>query len=141
MNETVICKKKVNVGSVRENGRMYTGVVEVEITKKDDGFIVLSICGEVLDSSNRRDPSVMCGQCLDEMLEMVPSEKMKEIHAVWKRWHLNDMHAGCEHQRAFEDEPYEKHAKEVCPICGYEYGTEWKREELPQSVIEQVMKW
>ena len=141
MNETVICKKRIEIGSVKSNGRTYTCFVDVLLLKLEDGFKTLSMEGEVHDSRKRLYPLVRAGQCFDEILEMVPSEKMKEIHAVWKRWHLNDMHAGCEHQRAFEDEPYEKHKGEVCPICGYEYGTAWKREELPQSVIEQVMAW
>lgn len=25
-----------------------------------------------------------------------------------------------------------------CPVCGYEYGTEWKTEELPDAVIEYI---
>lgn len=26
-----------------------------------------------------------------------------------------------------------------CPVCGYKYGTEWKKEEVPQDVIEWLM--
>ena len=40
------------------------------------------------------------GQCLDQFLEDYPEDEMvRRIHTVWSRWHLNDMHAGCEHQR------------------------------------------
>lgn len=141
MNEAVICKKRINIGSVRKDGRTYTCFVEVRIRMLEDGFKVLAMDGEVHDSRKRLYSLVRAGQCLDEILAMVPSDRMREIHAVWKRWHLNDMHAGCEHQRAFESEPYDRHAGEVCPVCGYEYGTEWKREELPQSVIDQVRSW
>lgn len=141
MNEKIVYKKVIPVGSVKENNRTYTGSVEVELKHRGDGFLVLTICGEVRDSSLRRDPVVMGGQCLDDMMALMPGKKLAEIRTVWKRWHLNDMHAGCEHQRAYENEPYEKHAREVCPICGYEYGTEWKREQLPQSIIDQVKSW
>ena len=24
----------------------------------------------------------------------------------------------------------------ACPVCGYKYGTEWKKEEVPQDIIE-----
>ena len=27
-------------------------------------------------------------------------EQMERLHALWKRWHLNNMRPGCEHQRA-----------------------------------------
>ena len=141
MSRGITYKKRIEVGSVKKNGRTYTGYVDVELYRNEDRFLTLSICGVVRDNGLRVDPYVMGGQCLDEMREMFPSKLMEAIHAVWKRWHLNDMHAGCEHQREFEEEPYEKHAGEKCPICGYEYGTAWCREELPQEIIDQVKSW
>lgn len=53
---------------------------------------------------------------------------------VWKRYHLNDMHAECEHQRAL-GWTYETHQGQKCPTCGYEIGTEWKSETIPADVI------
>lgn len=64
----------------------------------------------------------------------------KFLH-IWHRWHLNDMRAGCEHQRAL-GWTYEAHHDpdtfkgEACPTCGYEIGSAWLREELPQDVID-----
>jgi len=41
-----------------------------------------------------------CGQSLDTILEDHPDDPVvKRMHAVWKRWHLNDMRAGNEYQR------------------------------------------
>jgi hypothetical protein len=53
---------------------------------------------------------------------------------IWEKWHLNDMHAECEHQRAL-GWTYETHKGQECPTCGYKIGTEWKRVELPKDVI------
>jgi len=99
--------------------------------------------------------------------------QLTEFMAIWDRWHLNHMRAGCEHQRAegWGDRPidpskptrsYGKHFEGQrhdswnllgwvrrdehpegllgfpCPTCGYEYGTSWLREELPDEVIERL---
>jgi len=80
---------------------------------------------------------------------------------LWRKYHLNDMRAGCEHQRAEnwnkvrinpaelptshanKDEggimaicvkPSEHPAgllTKPCQVCGYKYGTAWLKEELP----------
>lgn len=64
----------------------------------------------------------------------------KEFLETWSRWHLNDMRAGCEHQRA-NGWTYEEHHNketfegEACGQCGYKIGSAWLREEVPESVI------
>ena len=90
---------------------------------------------------------------------------------IWERWNLNDMKAGCEHQRALgwqdvrinpselpkthanRDEKgimamwvdQEEHKDGLlckpCPTCGYKYGSAWLKEELPQDVIEEIKSW
>jgi hypothetical protein len=69
------------------------------------------------------------------------AEKWFDLLDVWEKWHLNDMRSGCEHQRAFGWTYEEHHDKktfkgEACPVCGYEIGSSWLKDELPQSVIE-----
>jgi hypothetical protein len=56
---------------------------------------------------------------------------------LWHRWHLNDMRAECEHQRAMGWR-YEDHAGEACPVCGYPCGSAWLREEVPQAVLARL---
>lgn len=91
---------------------------------------------------------------------------------VWDRWHLNDMRAGCEHQRAEEwhKKPIDsmkpltaygihfygqtnpsynalvwvrpnEHPNgllgQPCKVCGYQYGTKWLHEDVP----DDVLKW
>lgn len=59
---------------------------------------------------------------------------------VWDRWHLNDMRAGCEHQRA-NGWTYEEHHDpktfkgEACLQCGYKIGSAWLKEEVPAEII------
>lgn len=139
--EKIIYSKTINVGKFPIRGRkIATAEVNVELRQEDDGFIVLSICACVYNTAY---PSnwYMSGQCIDEIAKYIRHCKMRQINEIWKRWHLNDLHAGCEHQREFEKEPYENHALEVCPICGHKYGADWQREKLPQNVIETVKSW
>lgn len=40
------------------------------------------------------------GQCVDEIAKLFPNDaKLQRMCKIWERWHLNDMRAGCEHQR------------------------------------------
>lgn len=91
------------------------------------------------------------------------AEKWFDLLDIWKSWHLNDMHAECEHQRAmgwkYEDHrgmevvteimttrqgevEVESHFDEYlghpCPVCGYHIGSAWLKVELPASVIAQL---
>jgi len=49
-------------------------------------------------------------------------------------YHLNDLHAECEHQEA-RGETYKTHPSAVCPDCGYKLGSAWLRRELPVDVV------
>lgn len=78
-----------------------------------------------------------CGQCVDEIETVEPNadwtpEMVKTFCSVWRRWHLNDMRAGCSHQRWLGITEVGK----SCPICGYKYGHSWLTEEVPQEVID-----
>lgn len=65
--------------------------------------------------------------------------KVEKLRDIWKRWHMNNMRAGCEHQRALGWNKYDEHPSEPCPTCGYKYGSAWLKEELPQDVIDWLM--
>jgi len=53
----------------------------------------------------------------------------------WHKWHLNDLHAECEHQEAL-GWTYKTHPSAVCPECGYQLGHGWTRREVPSWVIQ-----
>lgn len=121
--------------------------------------------------SNKRD-IIQGGQWVEEVAEMFPHDKKAARMAeVWKRWHLNKMHAGCEHQRALKWEEIRIKPEELpnsranrdergifaiwvypvehingllcrpCPTCNYKYGSAWLSEELPPQVFREILEW
>lgn len=72
-----------------------------------------------------------CGQIVDELAAWFPEVK------PYLKWHLNDMHAECEHQEA-RGETYQTHPNAVCPDCGYKLGSAWTKRELPPEVVKWV---
>lgn len=49
-------------------------------------------------------------------------------------WHMNDLHAECEHQQA-RGETYQTHPDARCPECGYRLGSAWLKRDLPADII------
>lgn len=90
--------KVVHVGS-GDYGRVFC---KIQIT---DGKLSISgVEGPRADGNCRGS----CGQILDHLTvsKFAPgwdAEKLEHFRALWDRWHLNDMRAGCEHQRASWD--------------------------------------
>jgi len=133
--------KKVRIGSARHAGwyggkRAYDVFCRIQIS--DDGR--LSITG-VEGPKPNGIAAGSCGQIdmhewnIDTYAPGWSRELEVEFRRVWKAWHLNDMRAECEHQRAL-GWTYATHPSAECPECGYRLGTSWLREELPESVIE-----
>lgn len=59
---------------------------------------------------------------------------MRELRDIWNTYHLNDMQAGCEHQRA-------EGVKEIgalCEICDYKYGHKWLHMEVPVAILDRL---
>lgn len=69
------------------------------------------------------------GQITDELREWFPEA------APLLPWHLNDMHAECEHQQA-RGETFKTHPNAQCPDCGYRLGSAWLKREVPADIIE-----
>jgi hypothetical protein len=70
-----------------------------------------------------------CGQIGDVLENWFPEAK------PYRKWHLNNLHAECEHQEA-RGETYETHPGARCPDCGYKIGSAWKARKLPAEVIK-----
>jgi hypothetical protein len=70
-----------------------------------------------------------CGQIRSELQRFFPDFDWTFPH------HLNDLHAGCEHQDA-RGETYKTHPDAVCPDCGYRLGSGWTYRPLPQSILD-----
>jgi hypothetical protein len=126
--------------------------------KDTEKGLVFSMSGHVKSTNGRS--WLMGGQCVDEIAKHFQSNKKTQRMAqIWERWHLNDMRAGCEHQRA-EDWGKERvsetgklscwvypneHPKGVlmkpCPVCGYKFGSAWLIEELPSDIVTEIRSW
>lgn len=90
--------------------------------------------------------------------------KIERFVELWRRWHLNDMRPGCEHQVGDAWKSHDVEVKNVitkrletkrssfvrvdehpdgllckpCSVCGYKYGTEWKFESVPADVLDEL---
>lgn len=134
--------------------------LEVEIREEPNGEKVFSASGGIWDAHHT--DYVMCGQCLDSILEEIPELKKNdlymEIYGLWHRCHLNNMRAGspkqenaiekwlnsgnqydyetaCEFLRSiglYEDKEYIKDGKP------YRYGTAWLYEEIPDEDMSKI---
>ena len=72
-----------------KDGNMYDTTIAIELRESSNDRLVLSIMGY-----NRYDS----GQILDAIDYYEAPTELQKIINIWKKWHLNDMHAGCEHQ-------------------------------------------
>ena len=131
-------------------------------------YMELSICGNIW---NTRDTDVvMGGQCLDTIAEyagqLQDKETFLELYGLWKKYHLNGMHAGTpEQEAAIEKWKAEGHKYDYDAVCEYlkkvglyevnytglaigrrydnepyKYGHGWLVQELPEEVILKVRK-
>lgn len=133
--------------------------IEIELRRKQSDVLigstlVLSICGGIWNML--ATDYLSCGQNLDEIGKLYPRDhRVQRLVAIWRVWHLNDMNAGCRHQRAMgwgtlklEDGKWSGHIRsdehplgvlgKQCPECGYRYGTKWLTEELPREIIDEI---
>lgn len=134
-------KKVIRPGKTKIGNKLYSVYCEIEYTEGR-----LSITG-VEGPFKNGNAAGGCGQIdmgineigVDSYIEKYAigwnKEMMEKFFDVWKNWHLNDLQAGCEHQREMEWGKEEDIGK-PCPVCGYKYGTAWLRKEVPEDVLE-----
>jgi hypothetical protein len=153
--------KVVNPGKIEIGGRLREMFVSIELRSNGE----LSICG-VVGPWHSGNCAGSCGQC-DEQLENISvfhkgwsKAKTKRLRQVWNDWHLNYMRPGCVHQAEWDtgkvlempDERKEnagwvtpgEHPEGLlgkpCPVCGYEYGSAWNKEDVPDTVLDWLYK-
>jgi hypothetical protein len=126
--------KTVRIGSYKDDYYQSLLPVYCKLEYKD---AKLSISGVVAPLSNG-DCRGSCGQMYDSIIDNLDTFKFAEgwdrvkafqFVEYWKEWHLNDMQAGCEHQREEKTEKY-------CKICKYNYGSAWLKKEVPTKVLK-----
>lgn len=106
----------------------------------------LSITGEAYEKHERRGDPSRAGQCadaLDEITEPAPGwtlDEIRELRALWDRWHLNDLRAACAHMPADARERWDRRERVECSEgSGYLFGTAWLVEPLPDEVVTRVL--
>jgi hypothetical protein len=173
-------KKRVNIGSLPPvYGDVMRENIFAEISFADGKLAITGTIGPVNRGSagqiimSFREYDARGYASLDDIIPAPGwnADMIRLFFDAWQRWHLNDMRAGCEHQRkeGWDKRPidpakpttaYGKHYEgqrhdswnllgwirqdehpegllgKPCGVCGYEYGTRWLKEEVPQSVID-----
>lgn len=139
---------------------------EKTITGKTPEYLELSICGYVW---NARHTDCVCGgQCLDEIAkyrsQLSDPKLFDAIYYLWKKYHLNGMHAGTpEQEAAIEEWKAEGNRYEYTAVCEmlkqrglyevnytglsvgrryndepYKYSHAWLIQELPGDVLIKI---
>lgn len=131
----------VRLGVTSRTAETVTHEAVTEVTR-------LSMTGAVFEPWKRDASSA--GQCTEALTEITEPasgltlEAIEDMAAVWDRWHLNDLQAGCAHQEVvWETGPYGYRQPSLdltprCPETGYLYGHGWLYEPLPSDVLQRV---
>lgn len=159
-------KKTFQFGKVAYTGKSKSYLVELDVTLEiKNKKPVFSASGHIWNSSHT--DWVMGGQCIDDIYNEFKSQiKNRKLYVqimrLWEDNHLNDMHAGCKHQRAMgwdkvlldESKPAtqdnmaiwttpKNHKKGLltkkCPTCSYKYGTSWIYEPIPRDDMIEIL--
>ncbi len=100
---TVIYHSTRKAGSYRPyKGTIVNVTIETELRQEAWG-VELSIMGDETTTRGRCWAAGQNRDALTSITDYAPGwnrAKVKRLAGVWDRWHLNGMHAGCEHQRA-----------------------------------------
>lgn len=152
-----------HVGTTNDGDRVW---LDIELTEKDvqgrfnsadthqpvESYTELTISGHGIQRGRRlpaRDID-FGGQCIDRLRAVTrPAEgwttgELADLADIWKRWHLNGMRAGCDHQEVvMEQDKYDRTVPSLdltppCPITGYRYGHAWLVATLPAEVVDRV---
>ena len=120
-------------------GRRYNVFIEI---KYQDGVLTMRgvegplSSGNCLGSCGQIDMHLRTEKPGEYTLNNGWTEKLyRQMLDYWQKWHLNDMHAECEHQEA-EGKTWKTHPEDICPVCGYKLGSAWQRREVPPEVIK-----
>lgn len=158
---------KVSAG---HRGDVTRALVHVELHDKDNDvapykdidlnecerYKEISLVAEIWRKGDRVNDPSSWGQCTGELLEhWGDDENVRELCALWERWHLGGMRAGCREQEDFlrehpvearyPDSHFDKASEALAaaglnPCHGYKYGTAWLVERAPEDVVKRVVE-
>lgn len=136
--------KKFNFGKVDYNnvGRK-THAVELEVTLKIKGKKRVFTASSNVWNTAKTDIA-QGGQCIDSVWDEFSSQLKnpalyKRIMKLWERWHLNDLHAECVHQR-LKGKKFVNSLEvgDECKTCGYGYGEAWNYEAIAKKDLQAI---
>lgn len=103
----------------------------------------LRVSGFTIEPHRRLASST--GQILDGLANVTNPAKgwtradVESLLSIWRRWHLNDMRAGCAHMPADARQRFGRRETVECEAgSGYKYGHAWLIEPLPADVVREV---
>ena len=139
----------------RSSRKVYPVEVEVELRMLDNK-VVFTASGVIYNS--RKTDCYCAGQCLDEIADYVHNPKFRTIYKLWKKYHLNDMHAGTPEQEQLVDDYFKaehkaydySEAKKVLEDnnmltvklpdgTDYTYGRGWLYEPIPEEDLQTIV--
>jgi hypothetical protein len=144
-------KRVFEFGKIAYEGERKENLVTVEVglQKKKEGYVFSACC--CVWNKNKTD-IFRGGQCFDGLLQYINQLDDKklfvEIWELWKKWHLNDMHAGTEKQeKALKN--FNGDYKAQCEYLekkglliddGYKYGTSWLFRKIDKNDLIRIAK-
>lgn len=158
-------KRTITFKNVTMQGSDKNLHVDIAMELKEQNEKTTFSCSAILRKPWQTTNFIMGGQCLDTIKEITSLKDdplFNNIFDMWKKYHLNDMHAGTPKQEAaikkarqdgtlqsydydvvksylksinlYYDESYEHNGK------AYAYGTGWLYEEIPPNDLEKIKK-
>lgn len=119
-------------------------------------YTELTICAEVWRKGDRPNNPSSCGQCIEDVRDHWGDDaNVRELCALWERWHLGGLRGGCREQEDFlRENPVtfkypESHYDKACevlaaaglnPCRGYKYGSAWLVERTPEDIVKRIVE-
>ena len=117
--------------------------LRVEVVLKDGNFSACCL-----------GPAIYWGQCLDRAQKElnIQNPVMLEIVRLWRKWHLNDCHAGTPIQERAVKEYTKDHKYDYTAVCkyleskgllydgNYKYGSAWLAHQIDKEDLEAIKK-
>lgn len=156
-------------GPWTERGYPVNLKLDVELHWKYGKGYGLSCCADLVIRESEKlglKPINAGGQCLDEAVAALAAcglrcRMLEKIVPIWKKWHLNAMHAGTERQDEVLDQYKKEHpdwrynyysAREILKMHDlyedkqylvdgkpYEYGSRWLFREIPHKILLELV--
>lgn len=122
---------------------------EIDIELTDDGRFSVSGSFYEYNKNRCRWECDFCGQCLDTLSELIDDPVFTQIYWLWKRYHLNDLHAGTPVQEYALEHAHITDYKDRCEylksiglyeVGGYKYGHGWLTEKIESHDLELIKR-